>query len=120
MSSSALPAFESRAPYPFQVLPDGVHCTDEETFRHRLVDDFPNSQTRRAIFEGFFLLRQDALSQKIVATQWIDGSFVESKLAPSDIDLVSFVDYDFLMALDQEAKEFAVNCLHGMEATKPK
>ena len=119
MSSSALPAFESRDPYPFRVLPDGVHRVDEVTFRQQLVDAFPDSQTRRAICDGFFLLRQDALSRHVIATQWIDGSFVESKLDPEDIDLVTFIDYDFYVALGPAVQEFVLGCLKAGEMTKP-
>ena len=91
-----LPEFESREPYPYDVLPDGVHFADESMFRGRFVDDFPDSPERAAICAGFFRLRRDALEQGLIATQWVNGSFVETKLDPGDVDVVSFVDYDFL------------------------
>ncbi|MBI3821174.1 MAG: hypothetical protein HY289_00670 [Planctomycetes bacterium] len=115
-----LPEFEARGTYPFLVLPDGVHVTDEANVRQRLVADFPQSQTRARICEGLFLLRSDALELRLVATQWIDGSFVESKIDPGDVDLVSFMDADYLNGLDTKAQVFVEACLNGEERTKSK
>jgi hypothetical protein len=120
MSSSAFPDFESHEPYPFQVLPDGVHSADELTFRERFVKDFPDSQVRPTICHGFFLLRREAQSQGLTATQWVDGSFVESKLEPGDVDLVSFIDYDILNALAPTVQTFVEQTMNGGEATKAK
>ncbi len=118
MSSSLLPEFEEHAPYPFGVLPDGVHATDEPTFRRRFVDAFPDSRTRAAVCDGFFRLRQEAAAHGISATQWINGSFVEGKVDPEDIDLVTFIDFNLFCRLERAAQEFAVACLHGREETK--
>jgi hypothetical protein len=120
MSSSAFPDFESHEPYPFRVLPDGVHSADESTFRARFVKDFADSQVRSTICDGFFLLRREAQSQGLIATQWVDGSFVESKLDPGDIDLVSFIDYDMLNAIMPAVQTFVEQTMNGGEATKAK
>jgi hypothetical protein len=117
-ATSLIPEFEAKDRYPFGVLPDGVHACDEGTFRSRFVDRFPESSTRGPICEGFFLLRREALGFGIVATQWVDGSFVEGKPDPGDVDVVTFCDYDFLNSLATPAEHFAVECLNGRGATK--
>jgi hypothetical protein len=116
----AIPAFQSRPYYPYQLLPDGVYRADEATFRVRFVEGFPTSTTRRSICDGLFLLRRDAAEVGIAATQWIDGSFVENKLHSNDIDLVSFCDYERLNAMGEAGAEFVDRYLVGGPATRIK
>jgi hypothetical protein len=84
----------------------------------RFVDRFPESMTRRGICDGFVRLRSELLGMGISATQWADGSFVETKLNPSDVDVVSFCDYDFLNAHVADLGSRAVQLLAGGNATK--
>ncbi len=104
--------------YPYALLPDGVYPCDEETLRLQFVDRFPDSRTRRPIYDGFRLLRREAAGRGIVAKQWVNGSFVEGKPHPGDVDVASFCDYDFLNGLDAESQRFVVELLNGREATK--
>ncbi|MFI5137888.1 MAG: DUF6932 family protein [Sphingobacteriales bacterium] len=39
-------------------------------------------------------------------TQWIDGSFVTKKTEPRDIDLVTFIDFSIIDALDEHLTDF--------------
>ena len=57
------------------------------------VDEFQESQTRNAIFEGFqkFLTNFSNFTN-ISFDIWIDGSFVTKKLNPNDIDVVLIID----------------------------
>jgi hypothetical protein len=109
----ALPEFETLQAYPYPLLPDGVHATDEAHFRAALVERFPGSITRQSICDGYFQFRRDLAAMGILATQWLDGSFVEGKQDPNDIDLVSFVDYDLLNGMTNEAHAFASTHLIG-------
>lgn len=68
-SVDVMPEFEARPGYPYEVLPDGVHATDEPGIRARFVDRMPASQTRAAVCDGFFRLRADAGAKGICATQ---------------------------------------------------
>lgn len=104
--------------YPYSLLPDGVHPCDEGALRLHFVDRFPDSRTRRGIYDGFRLLRQEAAGRGIAGTQWVDGSYVEGKPDPGDVDVVSFCDYAFLNSLDTEGQRFMVQSLNGGEATK--
>lgn len=114
-----IPELEPRPGYPYEVLPDGVFPADEPALRTRFVDGMPASQTREAIYSGLLRLRADAVAQGLCATQWIDGSFVESKLDPCDVDLVTFIDFDAFHALPQAAQDFANFVLAGEESTRP-
>ena len=113
-----IPDLLTQVDYPYSLLPEGVHACDEDALRLQFVDHFPQSTTRRTIYEGFRLLRQEASGRGIVATQWVDGSFVEGKPDPGDVDVASFCDYDFLNGLDSENQHFVVQSLDGREATK--
>ena len=53
-----------------------------------------------------------------MGTQWVNGSFVEGKPDPGDVDVVSFCDYDFLNSLGYERQRLVVQLLNGREATK--
>jgi hypothetical protein len=68
---------------------------DISTFKNVFVDDFPNSTTRKAIFDNY-LRYLDDFSKEITPnfTQWIDGSFVTLKENPRDIDFVTFINVD--------------------------
>jgi hypothetical protein len=113
-----LPGFVPQASYPYQVLPDGVHSCDETDLREVFVRGFEGSSSREVICEGFLKLRAEVSSLGISATQWVDGSFVESKLDPGDVDVVSFCDYDALNRLVAPAQQALVQLVNGREATK--
>jgi hypothetical protein len=113
-----IPNLEPMASYPFAVLPEGVFSCEEAEFHSRFVEAFPESQTRAPICEGFFRLRRKTASLAIAATQWVGGSFVEGKLDPDDVDVVSFVDYDNLNALSTEEQDSVEEVLNGLETTK--
>lgn len=115
---SALPPFESRSGYPHGVLPDGVYACDEADFRTRFVDEFPLSQTRRDICNGFFALRGAAASHVCAAQQWVDGSFVEGKEDPRDVDIVSFVEADVLNGLAPSTQHVVQWLLGSGDGTK--
>ncbi|MGH7168824.1 MAG: DUF6932 family protein [Gemmataceae bacterium] len=115
---SPIPEFQAHIGYPFTLLPDGVYPCEETAFHAHFVNPFGKSQTHQAIRDGFFRLREEAVERGIVATQWVDGSFVEGKLNPGEVDVVSFCDYDFLNNLDTQGQQFVVEYLNGREATK--
>lgn len=97
-----IPDFISIDDYPNRVLPDGVHECDESEFEENFVKGFPNSRTRKSICDGFFWLRDEVEEIDIPAVQWVDGSYVESKIDPNDIDVVSFCDCDRLNSLSRD------------------
>lgn len=113
-----IPGFVAQANYPYQVLPDGVYPCDEPDFRDIFVGGFEGSQSREAISEGFLKLRGEFTKLGISATQWVDGSFVETKLDPGDVDVVSYCDYDALNRLVAAVQDGVVQLVDGGEATK--
>jgi hypothetical protein len=69
------------------VLPLGIHKLNENEFADIFVHLFPKSINRPLIANKFANFRQ--IIKKYVSTiQWIDGSFVESKENPNDVDVV--------------------------------
>ncbi|MCX7011169.1 MAG: hypothetical protein NTW86_01145 [Candidatus Sumerlaeota bacterium] len=112
------PPFEKHDGYPYGLLPDGVFPFDEAGFEKRFVAFFPDSKTRRFIRDGFYQLRTDAAEKGIVATQWIDGSFVEGKEDPNDLDVVHFSDYDLLNQMSPQAQKLVETVLNAGDAAK--
>lgn len=89
------------------LLPSDIYCTSEATIESAFVDAVKNSRTRRTIFEGLCQWRRDAIEARVdEAIQWIDGSFVESKIDPNDVDVVTFIEYEALNTLPVCAKTF--------------
>ncbi len=115
---SKLAEFVQYLGYPHGVLPDGVWWCDETTLDSAFVDAFPESTTRRRIASSFQALRQAAWELKLNAVLWLDGSFVEAKLNPQDLDVVTFFDHDQLNQLGVVERSFVQNWLNGREITR--
>ena len=76
------------------LIPNDIIEIDLSTFKTNFVDNFPNSTTRKQLFENYlrYIYRfQDEVFPFF--EQWINGSFVTQKENPNDIDLVTFLDY---------------------------
>jgi hypothetical protein len=76
------------------LFPYVVHETTLDEMRQVFVDAFPESETRKRLFDNYldwiFDFQRDVFPY---FTQWIDGSFVTQKLNPKDIDFVTFLDW---------------------------
>lgn len=114
----AIPPFEARNGYPNAVLPDGVYPCDEDSVRERFVDGFSGSTRRSTVFNGFVRLRTAATGLNLAFTQWVDGSFVEAKHEPGDIDVVTFADGDALNAMSVDVQDKVEQLLNAGEATQ--
>jgi hypothetical protein len=77
-----------------------------ESFENNFVHDFANSSTRTNILHSYRAYLVDF--QRLITTnftQWIDGSFVTTKLNPNDIDFVTFID----AAVFEEKESLIIN-----------
>ncbi len=70
---------------------EGIRTTVSELY-DVFVADFPASDTRLSLYNEWRKYNQ-LLRQEIGAdfVQWVNGSFVTTKLNPKDIDIVSFI-----------------------------
>lgn len=75
------------------LFPYEIQSVTLEEMREVFVDAFPESETRKRLFDNYlnwiFDFQRDVFPY---FTQWIDGSFVTQKLNPKDIDFVTFLD----------------------------
>ena len=75
------------------LFPYEIQSVTLEEMRAIFVDAFPESETRKRLFDNYlnwiFDFQRDVFPY---FTQWIDGSFVTQKLNPKDIDFVTFLD----------------------------
>jgi hypothetical protein len=62
-------------------------------FREIFVDNFPNSVTRKRLFDNWMDYIFDFQHEVFpFFEQWIDGSFISEKLNPVDLDFVTLFD----------------------------
>ena len=76
-------------------------------FEKTFVSNFPRSQTRPAIFENYLRYLSDL--KALVGGgffQFLNGSFVTRKLNPADLDVVTFLDFDWIEAHETELRPF--------------
>lgn len=73
-------------------LPQGRHSVTVDEFYEQFVTAFPSSKTRERLYRRWARHREALSSVLPVQAQWIDGSYVTSKVDPSDIDMVSVMD----------------------------
>lgn len=78
--------------YPYPVLPPKAYTADLPAIQERFVVDFPGSKRRSMLFEGLARWVGDVQCFEVPLTVWIDGSFVEGKEDPDDVDLWTFAD----------------------------
>ena len=99
-------------------LPDGVHNCNDEEFEQRFVDEFSESETRPRLHQGLRALREEVVKHGPPGVQWVDGSFVTTKLNPGDIDIVTFMDLERLNALSRDDQAAVERLVKGRECTK--
>lgn len=80
-------------------LPPGRHLATQAEIEQTLVSDFAASVTRRPLFDQSTEMLEAIQSLVPVQRQWINGSFVTTKVDPNDIDLVSHIDGEAMDAL---------------------
>ena len=78
--------------------------------RELCVDGFPLSNTRDTIMRGLEEVVNTLRANDIAGDLWINGSFVTEKIDPNDVDIVLFVDGEFLENATPEQKQ-AINWL---------
>jgi hypothetical protein len=94
------------------ITPSEKITVDLETLQYYFVDNFPESKTRKGLFDNY-LRYLDAFAKEITPnfTQWINGSFVTQKEDPNDIDMVTFIDLDiFTNKYDDLEKYWSYSC----------
>ena len=81
------------------LFPYRIHECSWENARQFFVDAFADSLKRRLLFENLEgilnRIRQEISPDFFV---WIDGSFVENRQNPADIDVVIFMNFESLEA----------------------
>jgi hypothetical protein len=81
--------------------PSGVTECNIEELKAMFVDQFEPNQVRQELFTQLIqynLDLHDLIGMPFV--QWINGSFISRKNAPEDIDLVTFIDWEFYSVHD--------------------
>ncbi len=79
--------------YPYEV----IEFTLEE-FERIFVEGLEDKSHRRNLFSKYLQFNDDLKKAlNIPYFQWINGSFTTQKLFPGDVDIVSFIDYDYFI-----------------------
>ena len=81
--------------------------TNLETLKKYFVDAFPNSNTRKMIFENYEKFIADFQYEIFPHfEQWLGGSFVSLKENPNDIDVSTFVQHEVLDLRGNKIEKF--------------
>lgn len=86
------------------IQPPVKHELSIEEFKQFFVDQFPSSQTRRNLFEGYLRYTRDfreVITPNFI--QWIGGSFTTKKIHPRDIDMLTIIAHE-----TYEAHEYVI------------
>lgn len=103
-----VPPFE-----PAGFLPAGRHpCTVEEV-ETSLVDAIGASSSRRLIFDWWRMHRASLRHLMPYGPQWVDGSFVTTKVDPGDVDLMTILDGPAFDALAIEVRWLVKSLVSG-------
>lgn len=108
-----IPPFENHDHISEEILPTGVHAATLSEIEDGLVAAFPDSQRRPALFQGWSMYRSWLLS--LVDGQarvFINGSFVTSRLEPSDIDMS--IEIELAAPWSETSEQFGEVCQAAM------
>lgn len=94
------------------LTPNNAIHTSKEEIENIFVSAFPESTTRRILYEILLCYANDL--KELLGEEksnldiffLIDGSFVTQKQNPNDIDLVVFIDYELFSSKIKELKNF--------------
>ena len=91
--------------------PYGKNEVDPEDFKAVFVDPFEANSSRHKLYEGFLSYNQDlkALLAPQKYVQWVDGSFISTKINPRDIDVVNLIEVNLVEQYEQELSRFTAH-----------
>lgn len=82
------------------LLPPGRIRVTVDQVKVMFVDAFPDSATRPALYQAWVRHRQAVEAVVPIVAQWVNGSYVTSKVDPADVDVVTLINPDLADALD--------------------
>ena len=88
------------------LLDPGIHKPTLHEFREAFVENFPDSETREALYDGYLRFSQKCIDDLFVKKHWIDGSYVTKKDNPEDIDIAMTVDASEVIQHVRNGKSF--------------
>ena len=87
------------------ILEPGLNDLALSDLEMYFLSSFPESTTRPALIEGLKAYLAHLKSLGVQIELWVDGSFVTTKLNPSDVDLVLFAPAAGLDTLEPQKQE---------------
>ena len=74
--------------------------------RTTFVDPYPEGSRRRQLFDNYLAYNRSLSDLIGTFYQWVDGSFVTQKIAPKDVDVATFIDYQVVDQFSTELLRF--------------
>lgn len=84
------------------VLAPGIYAGTFEEIGDTFVTGYPDSKTRKLIYDDFLKFIKAVSNKYHVHEVWIDGSFTTAKVNPNDIDLVIFLYVESFISIQSE------------------
>jgi hypothetical protein len=99
-------------------LPAGRHKATIADIEAALVSAFPTSTSRRPLFDRWVLVREAVARIVPITAEWVNGSFVTTKVDPKDIDVVTHLEGAGYEQLDEVQRVTLVGLVGG-KRSKP-
>lgn len=88
--------------------PSGKTQIDLIALQAGFVQPFDIDSNRKELFEGYLRYNQDL--KRLIGNQqykqWVNGSFISTKLNPKDIDLISLIEYQIIDQHEAKLNQF--------------
>ncbi len=95
------------------LLGPGRHVFSSDFLEELTVLRFPNSKSRRIIFDAFKNLLNEIKRRQLTCEMWIDGSYLTEKIEPNDIDLSIIINFNTLSSKDNDNYDFIMKHLNS-------
>ena len=100
-----IPAFQDHHAAAYSFLPPGKHKATPKQIEDHFVTPYLLSSSRQEIFTGWKMFRNLMHNLLPIEKEYLDGSFVTSKIDPKDADIsfwVSAIELDRLSSTEQQ------------------
>lgn len=81
-------------------IPPGIYCPSLYEFKDTFVTSFSESETRDELYQSYISYCTYLQTFNFANIQWVAGSYVSSKLNPSDVDTVIHLDSAMVDSID--------------------
>jgi hypothetical protein len=91
------------------ILPPGFHTMTPDELKRAVVEGFPLSKRREALWNSLTFVLNALTDLKIPCDVWLDGSFLTKKIDPDDVDFIVDIPIESWNSATPEQEAFIDN-----------